>query len=69
MALLRVCPECRCHKKPRIMGWTKSDYQGITHGICDECMVEVRKELNALREARAWQTRKDAGAPNPRVNP
>ena len=61
MALLRVCNWCRCHKLPRIMGWKKSNYEGITHGICDECMVEVREELEALRKAREWQRHKDAG--------
>jgi len=79
MALLRVCPECKTHKLPRIMGWSDMDdpnFRGISHGICDKpgpdyqddgCLEVLLEEVRALRRAREWQVRKDAGAPPPRA--
>ena len=71
--LLRVCPECKCHRLPRIMGWSDLDdpeFRGMSHGICNNpgedyddngCYEICLEELRALRRAREWQRRKDAG--------
>ena len=50
--LLRVCAENKTHEKPRIMGWKICDNQGITHGICEECAIVIRKEIAKSRTER-----------------
>jgi hypothetical protein len=51
--LLRVCIENRTHKKPRIMGWTIcDDIDGITHGVCEQCVGVIREEIRRFKTER-----------------